>query len=470
MNTPRAPHPSLQAEPQADVWGDESSTLTAAFAWAESRVVRSSDPKSTAQPASQLSEAAGVTITPEGIGADAALRVFQEVLEPAIRAQDDPMNLAYIPAAPTIAAIAFDVVTASANAFGGTWEAGAGAVWAENQALEWIIGLLGWPTATAAGCFVSGGTIGNLSALAAAREDAATRRGRPRARWQVACSTQAHSSVAAAARVLDAEVVTIPEDGQGHLTGEAIRAAIADPGLVFAVVATAGTTNAGLIDELPGIADVCEQFGYWLHVDGAYGGAGLAAPGLRPKYAGIERANSFIVDPHKWLFAPYDCCALVYRDGATARAAHAQRASYLDHIDREAPNPCDLAIHLSRRARGLPLWFSLATHGTRKYAEAIDRTVDTAMRVAGAIQASDHLRLVVAPELSVLVFDRPGWTEAMYRAWSHDLATSGVLLCVPTRWRGRIALRLAFVNPATEADRVVRILEQTTAPQVYPAP
>ena len=99
-------------------------------------------------------------------------------------------------------------------------------------------------------------------------------------------------------------------------------------------------------------------------VDGAYGGAALAAPSVRPIFNGIERADSFIIDPHKWLFAPYDCCAVLYRDPDLARAAHAQTASYLDHIDREAPNPSDLAIHLSRRARGLPLWFSLATHGS----------------------------------------------------------------------------------------------------------
>ena len=145
------------------------------------------------------------------------------------------------------------------------------------------------------------------------------------------------------------------------------------------------------MDDIGDLADVCEEFDVWLHVDGAYGGAGLAAPSVRDRYAGIERAHSFIVDPHKWLFAPYDCCALVYRDVRLARAAHGQHAGYLDAIDREVWNPTDLAVHLSRRARGLPFWFSLAVHGTDRYVRAIEQTLATAREVAAGIAAMDTL-------------------------------------------------------------------------------
>ncbi|MFV0460216.1 MAG: pyridoxal phosphate-dependent decarboxylase family protein [Actinomycetales bacterium] len=464
-----SPHPPLLAGRRAPVWGDESTIVTDAFAWAENRVVRSSDPKTTARPASELASALGQTITPEGIGGRRALELFETVVEPATRAQDDPMNLAYIPAAPTGAAVAFDVVTTSANIFAGLWEAGAGAIHAENEALAWLTGLLGWP-GTAGGCFVSGGTTGNLSALVAARAKAQRERGgRPADGWQVACSQGAHSSIAAAARVMDVEVLTVPEDSTGHLTGPALRDAITSPERVFAVVASAGTTNAGIIDDLAGIADVCEEIGAWMHVDGAYGGAGLASPRLQPLYEGIERAHSFIVDPHKWLFATYDCCALIYRDIDDARAAHAQHASYLDRVDREAINPSDLAIHLSRRARGLPFWFSLATHGTDAYATAIETTVITAHEVAAWIEHSENLRLLKSPELSVVLFDRPGWSEADYDRWSDRLAKAGVILCVPTSYQGATALRLAFVNPATEAEKVIEVLHATTLDDIpYP--
>src|SRR5579872_5865646 len=154
-----------------------------------------------------------------------------------------------------------------------------------------------------------------------------------------------------------------------RLTGAGLRAAIeadGDPRSLAAVVATSGTTNAGIIDDLAGVADVAREHGLWFHVDGAYGGAGLFAPSVRRRYDGIEHADSLVVDPHKWLFAPFDCAAVLYRDPHLAKAVHTQDASYLDVIHTDAPeewNPSDYAYHLTRRARGLALWFSVAVHG-----------------------------------------------------------------------------------------------------------
>jgi glutamate/tyrosine decarboxylase-like PLP-dependent enzyme len=446
----------------ASVWGDETTIAAAAVALASRRISKPSDPKTTARPASELLADAGQTVTPEGLGADEALRIFEDVFAPATRAQDDPMNLAYVPAAPTRAALAFDAVVSSYNIFAGTWESGAGAVFAENQALAWLAELLSWPK-TAGGCFVAGGTTGNLSALVTARQFARNQLGRhPVGQWRLACTPQAHSSVLAAAAVLDAEVVVVPENEQGQMTGEALQATLMKSRDVFAVVASAGTTNAGVIDDLADVANICERFGAWFHVDGAYGGAALAAPSVRNLFNGIERADSFIVDPHKWLFATYDCCALLYRQPELARAAHAQKAGYLDAIDREVWNPWDYGVHLTRRARGLPFWFSLATHGTNRYAAAIEQTLATARAVAQGIQAIPQLSLLAEPTLSVVLFERPGWDDLTYRRWSRRLALEGRILCIPTLWRGRTALRLAFVNPATEADRVLEVLAETT--------
>ena len=446
----------------ASVWGDETTIAAAAVALAGRRISKPSDPKTTARPASELLADAGQTVTPEGLGADEALRIFEDVFAPATRAQDDPMNLAYVPAAPTRAALAFDAVVSSYNIFAGTWESGAGAVFAENQALAWLVELLSWPK-TAGGCFVAGGTTGNLSAVVTARQFARNQLGRhPVGQWRLACTPQAHSSILAAASVLDAEVVVVPENKQGQMTGEALRATLMKSRDVFAVVASAGTTNGGVIDDLAGVANICERFGAWFHVDGAYGGAALAAPSVRNLFNGIERADSFIVDPHKWLFATYDCCALLYRQPELARAAHAQKAGYLDAIDREVWNPWDYGVHLTRRARGLPFWFSLATHGTDRYAAAIEQTLATARDVAQGIQAIPQLSLLAEPTLSVVLFERPGWDDLAYRRWSRRLALEGRILCIPTLWRGRTALRLAFVNPATEADRVLEVLAETT--------
>ncbi|MFI1507072.1 pyridoxal phosphate-dependent decarboxylase family protein [Streptomyces sp. NPDC020597] len=449
---------SVKSVPPASdrVWGDEDEVVSAAVRYAWNRLKQDPDPVTGARPAADLAEAAGGTVTAPGIGAAAALGLFDRVLAPATRAQNGPTNLAYIPAAPTRAALAFEAVTGATNIFAGTWEAGAGAIHAENEALAWLTRLLGWP-ATAAGCFVSGGTMGNLSALVAAR--AACERPRPAGGWKIVCADSAHSSIGSAARTMDVEVVTAPVDRHGRLTGAAVSAALDAADGVFAVVATAGTTNAGLVDELDAVADACERHGVWLHVDGAYGGAGLAADSVRHRYAGIERADSFIVDPHKWLFAPYDCCALLYRDPAPARAAHSQSAHYLDAIDRDVHNPSDLALHLSRRARGLPFWFSLAVHGTDRYAAAVERTLTVSRQVADAVRASDHLRLVAEPDLSVVLFERPGWGARDYAAWSAQAARTGATLCVPTRWNGRTVLRMAFVNPDTRAHDVIEVLQ-----------
>jgi glutamate/tyrosine decarboxylase-like PLP-dependent enzyme len=450
------------------VWGDEGPVARAVLDWASNRAVRAGDPKTTARPASELAGMAGKTITPSGLGGHVALELFAEVLAVATRAQDDPMNLAYVPSAPTRAAVAFDAATSAMNIFGGLWETGAGAIFAENEALDWLVGLLGWP-ATAAGAFVAGGTLGNLSALHAARSAARHRRlerglpARPPGGWRMACAESAHSSIRSAADVLDVELVLLPVDDAGRLTGAAVRAASGAADGLFAVVASAGSTNEGIVDDLASIAEACAGRGSWLHVDGAYGGAALCAPSVRSRFAGIERADSMIVDPHKWLFAPYDCCALIYRDGALGRAAHTQTASYLDVVDREAPNPADLAIHLSRRARGLPFWFSLATHGTDRYVQAVERTLATAREVAAGIRRSPHLELVREPDLTVILFERPGWTAEQYHTWSRAEALAGTMLCLPTGYHGRTVLRLAFVNPATRAEEVLAVLARMDA-------
>ena len=150
---------------------------------------------------------------------------------------------------------------------------------------------------------------------------------------------------------------------RGRMTGEALAAAIDGEGAdgLFAVAATAGTTNVGAIDDLAGIAAVCREHGLWMHVDGAYGGAALAAPSVRDRFAGIEHADSFIVDPHKWLFAPFDSCALLYREPELARAAHTQQAGYLEHVQgselepvrlRGAPQPAGARAAVLVLARG----------------------------------------------------------------------------------------------------------------------
>ena len=424
------------------------------MAYASNRLMMDPVPLDGPRTQEHLDASAGQTITPDGLGADLALQLFEEVLAPACLSTDHPRYLSFIPGAPTREAAAFDVVVGASGIYGGSWMEGAGAVWAENQALRWIADLVGLPEG-AGGVFVPGGTIGNLSALVAARY--AARLERPDVRpWRVAATEGSHSSIASAAAIMDSELVEVPVDDKLRLTGERLRAVLLEhgPETFFAVVATSGTTNFGVVDDIASVAEVCEEFGLWLHIDGAYGGAGLAAPSVRPLFNGIERANSFIVDPHKWLFAPFDCCALIYRDPRIGRAAHTQKASYLDILN-DAPewNPADYSVGLTRRVRGLPLWFSLATHGTDAYTKAIEQTLSLTRFAAAEIDKRPYLEALREPDLSVVVFRRLGWGPEEYNAWSQRMLEDEFAFVTPTSHRGEVVTRFAIVNPrTTEAD------------------
>ncbi len=415
--------------------------------------------------AEELDGVAGKTITAHGIGREEALRLWAEVLGPACLSVDHRRYLSFIPNAPTKASCFFDMLLGASNVYGGSWLEGSGAVYAENQALRWIADLAGLP-GEAGGTFVQGGTVGNLSALVAARESALHRRGHRPPRWSVCVTAETHSSVKHAVQVvMDADIIEIPGDERGRLTGGNLRrvlgqldAATLDG--IFAVTATAGTTNTGVVDDLAGVAAVAREHGWWLHVDGAYGGAGLAAPSVRHLFDGIEHADSFVVDPHKWLFAPFDACALVYRDPVLARAAHTQHAGYLESVNVEGEwNPSDFAIQLTRRARGLPFWFSLAVYGTDAYREAIEVTLTVAREGAELIRSAPHLRLLVEPDLSVLIFERAGWTADDYAQWSARTLREQLAFVTPSRHAGRVCTRFAIVNPLTTREDLALIID-----------
>ena len=412
------------------------------------------------RPKRDFDDVVGQTITPDGMGGERALEIFDKELAAGCISTDHPRYLAFIPNAPTVAASMFDLVVSASSIYGGSWLEGSGAVWAENQALAWLAERSGYPEASE-GVFVQGGTLGNLSALVTARERArALGDKEPAQRWVVLTGAGSHSSLEHAARVMDIDVERIAgDDTTNRLRAEHVEAALA--GLAadqrcFAVVATSGHTNTGIVDDLAGVAHVARAHDLWYHVDGAYGAAVLASDEHRDRIAGIELSDSFIVDPHKWLFTPFDCCALLYRDATWARRAHSQIAAYLEPQEGEM-NPSDLAVHLTRRARGLPFWYSLAANGTRAYADAIDRGMTMAGEARDLIDAHPRLEVVIG-DLSVVVFRRPGWTYEDYSAWSEELLRAGEGFVLPSKFQGEPVLRFAFVNPGVTRDDVEAIL------------
>ncbi len=397
---------------------------------------------------------------------DEVLGVYASVIAPSVISADSPRFLGFIPAAPTKAALLFDMLVSCASIQGVSWLEASGAIAAENTVLRLIADEAGLPDG-AGGCFVSGGSAGNLSAIAVARETAKKRLGDGYVgqRLRVVVGTDAHSSIVNTLRLLemDALVVDTPDH---RVTGEAVRAALAgesDLSDVAAIVCTSGTTNAGIVDDLAGVGAIAREHGWWFHVDGAYGGAGLFAPSLRAKYDGIELVDSFILDPHKWLFTPFDCCALLYRDPELARQTHTQDASYLDviHTSDGEWNPTDYAYHLTRRARGLPLWFSLAVNGVQAYRDSIEVAAQLARDTAEIIKSSDHLELIREPDLGVVLFRRIGWEADDYNSWAQGLHRDEIAFIPPTKWEGETVGRFAFLHPDTTLDIVREVLALT---------
>ena len=418
-------------------------------------------PKSEAELYSQ----AGQTVTEQGLGGHQALKIFEEVLAPATISTDHPGFLSFIPNAATEASSLFDLIVSASSIYGGSWMEGSGAVFAENQVLSWLAKEVGLPE-SAGGVFVQGGTIGNLSALVTARD--AHREKLSKAgisfsgRLAFIASKEAHSSLKSAAKVMDVDIVLAEPEESGKLLASSVQQVLsaAEPNSIFAIVATGGTTNFGIVDDLRGIGEVANAKKIWYHIDGAYGLAGILSPKYRQLFDGSELADSFIVDPHKWLFAPFDACALVYRNPALAKASHTQHGEYLETLNESGQwNPADYSFGLTRRTRGLPLWFSLATHGIQKYREAIEVNIDLAHRVAELVRGLDYLKLVREPELSIVVFERRGWSLADYDSWSAQLLKDEVGFVVSSSHQGKPNTRFAIVNPLTSIELLSKILE-----------
>jgi L-2,4-diaminobutyrate decarboxylase len=416
----------------------------------------------------ELQSLVGETITPEGITGEKAFALFRDILIKASVPINHPRHLAFVPASPTRAAVMFDLVTSAANVHGAFWLEGAGCIFAENQAMRWLVSLTGLP-AGAFGVFTSGGTEANLSAMVAAREcwrarDAA----RKHRRGIVIAAISAHSSIKAMAKVIDVDVVLAPTEDkfEGKMLAEKLESlSFEERRRVFAVIATGGTTNAGIIDDLQGIGEICRRENLWYHVDAAYGGGALASPKFRPLFKGIEQADSVTIDPHKWLFSPYDCGAVIYKNPEIAREAHAQEGSYLDIFSDPGArgfNPADYQIQLTRRVRGLPLWFSLAMHGTNRYAQAVERGIELAQFAGKTIAESEHCEMVRAPSLSCVLFRRKGWTAEDYRNWTYKNHKAGFALVAPTKVRKggefETVARFCFINPDTTEKDIREIL------------
>ncbi len=437
--------------------------------YAIGRITRTAPELGSPKKEEDLKALVGETITPEGIGGERAFQLFRDVLVKATVPIDHPRHLAFVPASPTRAAVMFDLITSASSIHGAYWMEGAGGIFCENEAMKWLVEITGLPSG-AFGVFTSGGTAANLSAIVTAREHWRGKSERNRnEKGLIITSNGAHSSIRAMAKVIDAEVFLVEADDErlsvSELEKEIDRLTPEQRKRLFALIATGGTTNAGIIDDLYGIADLCEKEDIWFHVDAAYGGGALAADSVRHLFNGIERADSITIDPHKWLFSPYDCGAIIYKNPLLAKKAHSQEGSYLDILHDEGAigfNPADYQIQLTRRLRGLPLWFSLAMHGTEAYKGAIERGIELANTAGVMIGNRDYLELVREPSLSCVLFRRKGWSPEDYKKWTYKNHKEGFALVTPTKWKTdegkETVTRFCFINPDTTEGDIAAVL------------
>jgi len=397
-------------------------------------------------------------VTTSGIGIHATWAALRDLVLPTSFPTDHPRYLAFVGGSPTPAAVIADAALSAASVYGGSELEAGDVVVAERVAIRWLSDVVGYPD-TAHGVFVSGGSQANLSALVAARHGrTGSGGGLPDV---IVASASAHSSVRSAAAIMGCRVVSAGSPDR-PLRGDELSQVLStlDDRDVVAVVANAGATNTGAIDDLDDVADCCEVRGLWMHVDAAYGGAALLVPERRQEFAGIERADSITIDPHKWLFTPFDCAAVLYLDPKVALAAHRQKADYLDVVNEpDADNPADYATHLTRRARGLPVWASLVANGTDAYVDAVECCLAIAAYASRLISAHPQLELVTDPHLSVVLFRRRGWDSDDYDRWSARMLDRGLALVTPTTFEDEPVLRLCFVNPLTSTDDVKLVLD-----------
>jgi aromatic-L-amino-acid/L-tryptophan decarboxylase len=381
---------------------------------------------------------------------------------------DHPRFFGFVPGCPTWPGILGDFMAAGVNVFAGTWLQSAGPSTAELVVIDWFRQWLDWPPQTS-GILVSGGSQANLTALACARDTVPARSDRV----VVYLSSEGHSSVARAVRVLgfrDDQVRLVPVDELHRIRPDALEAVIRadleaghEP---FLAVANAGSTNTGAVDALDDLADLCQAHGIWLHVDAAYGGFATLTERGRAALSGIERADSATLDPHKWLYQPYEAGCVLVREGTRLDEAFHIMRDYLQDtlVGGRDVNFADRGVQLSRSARALKLWLSLKYFGVGAFRAAIDRSLDVAAHAQAVVEATPELELLSPAMLGVVCFRRryPEVGEPEAEALNADLVErlreSGEGLVSSTRVGDRYALRMCVLNHRSGEDDVERVL------------
>ncbi len=400
----------------------------------------------------------------EGSSATELLQQLETSVFGQIMHLDHPRFFAFVPGPSNFVSVMADALAAGFNVFAGTWLEASGPAQLELVTIDWLREVCGLPD-SAGGLFVSGGSMANLTALAVARHMRLGDRGE---KAMVYCSDQTHSSIERGMKVLGfrpEQLRTIDSDADFRLDVTAVADAIeADRRagcLPFCVIANAGTTNTGAVDPLPAIASLCEQEDLWFHIDGAYGAAAALCSRGRPALQGLHLADSLALDPHKWLFQPYEIGCLLVRNSQWLTQAFRIMREYLIDIAgvQGEVNFCDHGIQLTRGFRALKLWMSLKLFGRKAFEAALNRGFELAETVESVVQRLPDWRVVTPAQMGIVTFRyAPEQVPAnrlngLNRELVKDVIQDGFAMVSTTVLRDCVVVRMCTINPrTTESD------------------
>ncbi len=387
-----------------------------------------------------------------------------------------PRFFAFIPSPSNFVSVMADALAAGFNPFAGNWLEGSGTSQLELVVIDWLREMCGLPE-TAGGLFLSGGSMANLTALAAAR---GARLGGHSENAIVYFSDQTHSSLEKALRILGfapEQIRKLPSDGQFRLLMPELQKAVTEDRTAghtpFCVIANAGTTNTGAVDPLNEIADFCAKEGLWMHVDGAYGAAACLTERGKTLLAGIERADSLSLDPHKWLFQPFEIGCVLLRDARLLKKTFHTMAEYLEdtkRIEEEEINYYDYGPQLTRSFRALKLWLSLKTFGAAAFRAAIEHgfaLAEFAEKLLRQASFPSGCWQIITPATMGIVtfrFIAPGISESqtneIHKQLVEAMAADGFAFANSTALRGQTVMRFCTINPRTTEEDIRATIHQ----------
>ena len=406
----------------------------------------------------------------EGMPGLEALDLFERDVLSSTMHLDHPRYFAFVPGPGNFVSAMADALASGFNVFSGTWLEASAAAQVELVTIDWLRQACGFPK-TAGGSFVSGGSMANLTALAIARQVMLSGE---MTNAVVYGSDQTHSCIARGMQILGYEpeqLRSIPSDQGFRLDVSELKRAIEKDraaGLVpFCVTATAGTTNTGSIDPLEDIADLCEAENIWFHVDGAYGAPAILTEQGQKLLKGMERADTLVLNPHKWLFQPYEMGCLLVREANWLEKTFSKVPEYLEDAEtgEGEVNFWERGVQLTRKFRALKLWLSVQVFGWEAFKEGIQIGFRSAEFVENLVQDLPDWRVVTPAQLGIVTFrfEVPdldeGQLDKLNRALVQDMIADGYAMLSSTILHGRTVLRMCTINPRTTKDDLETTLE-----------